>query len=192
MAAVVERTGGRQHEGDVPGRAAVPVGGLVFRVLNRLVPARWTAGVMRVLVVPLDAALQARSRGRFSAGRMLGVPSLLLTTVGARSGRPVATPLFYVAHAAGFAVVASNFGRAHHPAWSTNLLRNPAAVLCTGGRQMPVSARLVMGAEREQIWQGFLRISADYQGYRDRSGRDLRVFHLQLAGAEEAGLPGKA
>ncbi|MFF2786282.1 hypothetical protein ACFVT6_05880 [Streptomyces sp. NPDC058049] len=64
--------------------AAVPVGGFVFRVLNRLVPARWTAEVMRALVAPLDAALQARSRGRFS------VPSLLLTTVGARSGRPVA------------------------------------------------------------------------------------------------------
>lgn len=80
--------------GGIDGMAAVPVGGFVFRVLNRLVPARWTAEVMRALVAPLDAALQARSRGRFSAGRMLGVPSLLLTTVGARSGRPVATPLF--------------------------------------------------------------------------------------------------
>ncbi|GLX34280.1 hypothetical protein Sros01_03530 [Streptomyces roseochromogenus] len=186
MSATESETGG------IDGLITVPVGGFFFRLLNRIVPARWTAEVMRVLVVPLDAALQVRSRGRFSAGRILGVPSLLLTTVGARSGRPVATPLFYVPHAAGYAVVASNFGRAHHPAWSDNLLQNPAASLCTGGRRMPVSARPVMGAEREEIWQGFLRISADYRVYRDNSGRELRIFHLQPTGSGKAGLPVKA
>jgi deazaflavin-dependent oxidoreductase (nitroreductase family) len=97
--------------------------------------------------------------------------------------------LCYVGHAGGYAVVASNFGRANHPAWSSNLLKNPAATLCTGGRRMPVSARLVTGAERDEIWQGFLGISSHYRAYRERSGRDLRIFHLQPVGTEEDVIP---
>ncbi|MGW7103823.1 nitroreductase family deazaflavin-dependent oxidoreductase [Streptomyces sp. NPDC054883] len=133
--------------------------------------------------------VQVRSGGRFSVSGLLGLPSLLLITVGAHSGRPVPTPLCYVGHADGFAVVASNFGQVHHPAWSSNLLKNPAATLCTGGRRMPVSARLVTGVERDEILQGFLCISSHYQAYCDRSGRHVRVFSLQPAVPDEGALP---
>ncbi|MEV6735111.1 MULTISPECIES: nitroreductase family deazaflavin-dependent oxidoreductase [unclassified Streptomyces] len=186
---VAEQPGGRQRRGGVSVRAGAPVRGVVLRVMQRIIPARWAAVMMRVLVVPLDTVVQMRSGGRFGACGLLGVPSLLLVTVGARSGRLIPTPLCYVGHAGGYAVVASNFGRAHHPAWSSNLLKNPAATICTGGRRMPVSARLVTGVERDEIWQGFLSISSQYQTYRDRSGRDLRIFCLQPVGPEEEGLP---
>lgn len=179
VAAVAQRPRRRQRPGGVSVRAGSRVRGVVRRVMHGVIPARWAAVMMRVLVVPLDTMVQVRSGGRFSACGLLGVPSLLLITVGARSGRPIPTPLCYVGHAGGYAVVASNFGRAHHPAWSSNLLKNPAATLCTGGRRMPVSARLVTGVERDEIWQGFLSISSHYQAYRDSSGRALRIFCLQ-------------
>ncbi|MFD9333149.1 nitroreductase family deazaflavin-dependent oxidoreductase [Streptomyces sp. NPDC060028] len=138
------------------------------------------AVVMRKLVMPLDRAVQVRTCGRFSAGRVLGISSLLLTTVGARSGRSTPTPLFYVDHAGGYAVVASNFGLARHPGWSVNLLKEPVAAVCVAGRQLPVSARLLTGGERDGVWRRFVSLSSDYQDYQERSGRDLRIFHLQL------------
>jgi deazaflavin-dependent oxidoreductase (nitroreductase family) len=129
--------------------------------------------------VPLDTAVQTRTNGRLSVGRTLGVTALLLTTTGARSGRSRPTPLFYVAHADGYAVVGSNFGQEHHPAWTTNLIKDPAATVSTAGQHVPVTARLVDGPEREEIWQKILTLSPGYQTYNDRSGRTLRIFHLQ-------------
>ncbi|MFK0046021.1 nitroreductase/quinone reductase family protein [Streptomyces sp. NPDC090741] len=180
--AVAQRPRGRQRLEGVSRVAGAPVRGAVFRAMDRIIPVRWAAAMMRVVLVPLDRMVQVRSGGRFSVSGLLGLPSLLLITVGARSGRLVPTPLCYVGHADGFAVVASNFGQARHPVWSTNLLKNPAATLCTGGRRMPVSARLVTGVERDEILQRFLCISSHYQAYCDRSGRDVRIFHLQPAG----------
>ncbi|MFK0045974.1 nitroreductase/quinone reductase family protein [Streptomyces sp. NPDC090741] len=168
-------------------RPTTAVGNAAFRVLNRIGWTRWAGVLMRAVMVPLDTVVQARTNGRLSAGRSLGVPSLLLTTTGARSGRPRPTPLFYVDHAGGYAVAGSNFGLAHHPAWTANLLHNPAAVLSTAGQRMPVTARLVTGPEREDIWQKILTLSTGYQTYNDRSGRDLRIFHLQPTGAHGPG-----
>ncbi|MEU1034380.1 nitroreductase/quinone reductase family protein [Streptomyces mirabilis] len=64
-----------------------------------------------------------------------------------------AGPIVYVAHRDGYGVVGSNFGLAHHPARTTNLLRDPHAVVSTAGQRIPVTARLVEGEEREEIWR---------------------------------------
>ncbi|WP_371656825.1 MULTISPECIES: nitroreductase family deazaflavin-dependent oxidoreductase [unclassified Streptomyces] len=127
----------------------------------------------------MDTVLQRYSVGRWSVGRGLGVPSLLLASTGARSGQPRQSPLFYVGHRNGFCVVGTNFGLAHHPAWTTNLLHNPHAVVITAGQRIPVTARLVEGKERDGVWAQFLDLYSGYQTYSDRSDRHLRIFHLQ-------------
>jgi deazaflavin-dependent oxidoreductase (nitroreductase family) len=152
---------------------------LASRVINKIGPARWVGAVTRAVVVPLDTALQEKSLGRLSVGRGLGMTTLLLTTTRARTGQRHLTPLFYVDHAGGYAVVGSNFGLEHHPAWTTDLLTNPAATITTTGQQTPVTARLVNSPEREEIWTKLLNLFAGYQTYSDRSGRKLRIFHLQ-------------
>ncbi|MFF1904821.1 SDR family NAD(P)-dependent oxidoreductase [Kitasatospora sp. NPDC058218] len=159
-------------------------GSPALRLLNKLSP-----GAVRLaqrIVVPLDTALHRHSTGRLSTGRGLGVPSLLLTSRGARSGKPRHVPLYYAPHRDGYGVVGSNFGLLHHPAWTANLLHHPRAVVTTAGRRIPVTARLVEGEEREEIWQKLLELGPAYQTYSDRSGRDLRIFHLQPT-APEAG-----
>ncbi|MFI7235662.1 SDR family NAD(P)-dependent oxidoreductase [Streptomyces cyaneofuscatus] len=155
--------------------------GLAYRVMNKIGPARWAGAVMRTAMVPLDLTLQKKTTGRLSVGRGLGIDSLLLHTTGARTGQPRSTPLFYVAHKDGHAVIGSNFGLAHHPAWTTNLIKHPHATVTTAGRRTPVHARLVEGPEREEIWNKILTLSAGYQTYSDRSGRTLRIFHLEPA-----------
>jgi hypothetical protein len=99
----------------------------VLRLMDKAGPTVWISAAGRLLLVPVDTMLQFHSAGRLSVGRVLGVPSLLLTSTGALSGQPRQAPLFYVAHGDGYGVVGSNFGLARHPAWTTNLLRDPHA-----------------------------------------------------------------
>src|SRR3712207_2304310 len=66
---------------------------------------------------PLDRRLLLRSRGRFTVLGPIGAPTLLLTTTGAKSGRPRTSPLLYWRDGGCLHVVGSNFGQAHHPAW---------------------------------------------------------------------------
>jgi deazaflavin-dependent oxidoreductase (nitroreductase family) len=137
----------------------------------------WFAAVFRPLV-PLDRALGRLTRGRFVALGIAELPSMLLTTVGRRTGQPRTSPLLYVPDGPAYVVIASNWGRRSHPSWSTNLLANPVAAVTVGGRRIPVRAELVTGAERERLWQLLLAIWPAYRTYLQRSGRVLRIFRL--------------
>jgi deazaflavin-dependent oxidoreductase (nitroreductase family) len=163
------------------GASGAQTSGLALRLMNRIGPAKWAATVMRLFLVPVDTVLQRHSTGRLSVGRGLGVPSLLLTASGARTGKPRQVPLFYVPHRGGYAVVGSNFGLPHHPAWTINLLRHPDCTITTAGQTIPVVAHLVEGEEREELWRKLLDLASGYQTYSERSGRDLRIFHLRPA-----------
>jgi deazaflavin-dependent oxidoreductase (nitroreductase family) len=101
--------------------------------VRRLGHRRWFSQVGRVMV-PVDRLLSRLTRGRLVALRMPGLPCMLITTTGRRSGQPRITPLLYARDGDAFVVVASNWGQRHHPAWSTNLLADPAASVTVGGR----------------------------------------------------------
>lgn len=132
-------------------------------------------------MVPLDARLQRLTTGRLSAGRVVGLHSLLLTTTGAITGQLRQVPLFYVPYAHGFAVIGSNLGADRNPSWSANLLSHPHATVVTRGKQLPVLARLAHDPEREEIWQTILAVSPGYAAYEERCSRPLRIFLLQPA-----------
>ena len=113
------------------------------------------------------------------------VPSLVLHTVGAKSGEPRDAALMYTPDGQGRAIVAgTNFAGARHPAWTTNLLAHPDAAITVRGRRMPVHATPVPDAERDAVWA---RIEAQWPGYRNyerESGRTVRLFRLQPVRAE--------
>lgn len=75
-------------------------------------------------------------------------------------------------------MVASNFGQAAHPSWSTNLLHDPHAHVTWRGKRQPVKARLLTTAEKASQRQRILSALPVYDTYAARSGRDIRVFHL--------------
>jgi deazaflavin-dependent oxidoreductase (nitroreductase family) len=127
--------------------------------------------------VPLDRLLGRVSRGRLLA---LGLPSLLITTTGRKSGEPRTNPLLYAPDGDGFVVIGSNWGQAHHPAWSGNLLANPQATVAVRGERIAVRARLAEGAERERLRELLLRVWPAYRAYERRAdGRALRIFRLE-------------
>jgi deazaflavin-dependent oxidoreductase (nitroreductase family) len=136
---------------------------------------RWFARLGRALV-PADRFVARLTRGRVIA---LGIaPSLTITTIGRKSGRPRTQPLLYARDGDGFAVVGSNWGQSAHPAWSSNLLAHPQAVVRLAGRSIPVDAELVSGAERDRLWALLIRVWPAYTEYAKRANRELRIFRL--------------
>lgn len=139
----------------------------------------WFAKLGRKLV-PMDLAIQQRTGGKVSVSALLGLPALLLTTTGRRSGQPRSSPLLYVPHGEEIIVIGSNWGQPKHPAWSANLLANPDAEVTLRSRRYPVTGRLVTGAERARLWAEATRIWPAYDTYAERAGdREIRVFLLR-------------
>jgi len=94
------------------------------------------------------------------------VPSLLLTTIGRKSGERYLFPLFYGTVGTGYIVVASKGGAPEHPGWYRNLVANPHVEVQVGTRKFAALARTATGEEREKLWQqavGFWPPYADYQ-----------------------------
>lgn len=130
-------------------------------------------------VVPLDLALQKRTKGHVSLLRMAGLPYLLLTVTGRTSGQPRSVPLLYVPHGDDYVVIGSNWGQRRHPEWSANLLAHPEAVVRERGQDIRVRARQVTGEERARLWREATAVWPAYDTYVERAGgRELRMFVL--------------
>lgn len=140
---------------------------------------QWFATVGRVAVVPMDRALYRISGGRWSLLATAGLPPLSLITIGRKSGQRRMVSLLYTRHGSGYIVTASNWGQQAHPAWSANLLATPEAEVNIKGRQFPVQARLVTGAERSELWSLIRETWPAYDTYAARAAsREIRVFVL--------------
>ena len=129
-------------------------------------------------VVPhVDRFLHKITGGKFiSSGGLL--PSMVLTTTGAKTGQKRTTPLATKPEGAGWYVVGSNFGREKHPAWTANLIANPDVEVSLKGKDTPVRAHLLTAEEKAELWPRLGKFGPNYDGYGERIGRDLRVFRL--------------
>jgi deazaflavin-dependent oxidoreductase (nitroreductase family) len=87
--------------------------------------------------------------------------------------------LVYLPDGDGALVVASNFGREKHPAWSTNLLAHPDFRAAAGGERWTGRARLLDTAEKAQRWPDLIAHMPAWDGYTKVTDRDLRVFALE-------------
>jgi deazaflavin-dependent oxidoreductase (nitroreductase family) len=140
---------------------------------------RWFAMLGRRFV-PLDRWMLSHTKLRTSMADRHGLPSLLLTTTGRRTGEPRTQPLLYLTDGDGIVVLGSNWGQQHHPAWSANLLANPEATVSLGGETFPVRATLATGAERDRLWRTVLEVWPPFATYEKRaSGRQIRIFRLE-------------
>lgn len=130
------------------------------------------------IVPALDKAVHRLTGGRVMLSARL-MPAIVLTTTGARSGLPRRTPLACMPETGGtLVVVGSNFGRDAHPAWTGNLLKDPRARIERNGREIPVEAALLTGAERAEAWQAVVRFWPPYAAYAARVEREIRLFRL--------------
>ncbi len=128
-------------------------------------------------LVPLDRRVLRATKGKYTLFGPTSMPELLLTTTGRKSGQPRLSALSYLRDGERLLVLGSNFGQQHHPAWSLNLIANPEAVVAINGIEIPVTAALLTGPEREAGLARFLAYPM-YQAYRTRTDRELRLFAL--------------
>lgn len=120
---------------------------------------------------------QRLSHGRLG-GRIAGMPVLLLTTTGRRSGRPRTTPLTFFRDGPALVVIASNGGSDRAPSWSLNLRATPAASVRIGGEELAVVARVASPEERARLWPEITATYAGYARYEQRTAREIPLFLL--------------
>jgi deazaflavin-dependent oxidoreductase (nitroreductase family) len=110
-----------------------------------------------------------------------GMPTLLLTTRGRRSGMRRRTPLIYGEAGDSYLVVASNGGSSSPPAWYLNLTEDPAVDVQVGAEIFPAWARIATAAEKPLLWQQMASIFPTYDSYQAKAGRDIPVVILDRA-----------
>ena len=108
-----------------------------------------------------------------------GVPTLLLTTTGRKSGEARTTPLIYGEDGANHVVVASKGGAPEHPAWFKNLDADPSVRVQVGPDEFAAGARVATGEERERLWKLMSGIWPDYDDYATKTDREIPVVVLE-------------
>lgn len=107
------------------------------------------------------------------------VPSLLLTTVGRKSGERYLFPLFYGRDGDGYVIVASKGGAPEHPGWYKNLVANPEVGVQVGTETFAAVARTATGAERARLWDIAVKFWPPYADYQKKAvDREIPVVVL--------------
>jgi deazaflavin-dependent oxidoreductase (nitroreductase family) len=153
---------------------------LLHRSVRRLAATRPGSWFFAHTLQRLDRVVYRASGGRTTAAAVLsGLPVVMLTSTGAKSGRELSVPLLGFEEGDAVILIGSNFGRAHHPAWYHNLRAHPQARIVVRGRSREVVAEEVQSPERER----YLGIAAvaypGYRRYEQRAApRRISVFRL--------------
>lgn len=150
------------------------------RALRSIVASRPGAWMARHTLSRIDLLAHRVAPGRIPPSQWLAaVPVGLLTTTGARSGKPHTVPLLITTLEGGWGVIASNYGSARPPAWYFNLRANPVASLEVDGVAHRVRVAQVQGSEKERVREAALGWYRGYTAYEERAGgRDLGFFVL--------------
>ncbi|WP_328540267.1 nitroreductase family deazaflavin-dependent oxidoreductase [Streptomyces sp. NBC_00344] len=112
---------------------------------------------------------------------MRGMPVIVLTTRGARSGKIRKSPLMRVEHEGAYAVVASMGGAPKHPVWYHNVVADPRVELQDGPVRQDMTAREVTGDEKAAWWDRAVSAYPDYADYQEKTDREIPVFVLEAA-----------
>jgi deazaflavin-dependent oxidoreductase (nitroreductase family) len=135
--------------------------------------------VMRPIAPHIDRVASRLSGGRINVASAF-IPTLILVHRGAKTGRERRSPLSYVAVGDRFGLAGSNWGQAHHPAWTANLIANPDVSVVVKGKTIQVRARRLSDAEKAELWPRFVEMWPAYGEYEVRSGdRNIRLFLLE-------------
>lgn len=156
---------------------------LVQRALRRFAASGPGSWLFARVLHRIDRPVYRLTGGRHTFANLLsGIPVVMLTTTGARSGVPRIVPVLGLPTPDGLVVIASNFGQARHPAWYHNLRANPEGHATVNGINRAFHATEADGDVRERIWQEGLKVYPGFSQYERRaSHRRIAVFVLNTA-----------
>lgn len=125
-----------------------------------------------------EQAERFEESGGTEAADLRGMPIVVVTTVGAKTGKLRKTALMRVEHGGEYALVASQGGAPRHPAWYFNIVRQPLVELQDGPVKKDYRAREVHGAEKAEWWARAVAAYPPYADYQRRTDRQIPVFVL--------------
>jgi deazaflavin-dependent oxidoreductase (nitroreductase family) len=155
--------------------------GMLTPLAIRIGALAWLPKLLRQITW-LDKLLQRLTRGRWSILRIAGLPNLMLTVPGRKSGIPRSTPLLCVPCADGHLIAGSNFGGVRQPLWVVNVRAAGTVTISTGGRTRTAVARELAGEERSTAWAHMVETWPNYARYAERTDRVIPVFLLTPVG----------
>ncbi|WP_424807162.1 nitroreductase family deazaflavin-dependent oxidoreductase [Rhodococcus sp. 27YEA15] len=132
-------------------------------------PATWAA----------DQVAQIENSGGAEGNELNGLPVIVLTTIGAKSGKIRKTPLMRVEHNGSYAAVASLGGAPKNPVWYYNVVANPEVSLRDATQVFDLVAREVTGDEKALWWERAVAAYPDYADYQSKTDREIPVFVLE-------------
>lgn len=107
-----------------------------------------------------------------------GVPCLILTTTGRKTGQERKLPLIYQEHNGSYVIVASKGGDPQHPGWYLNLQANPEVKVQVKADQFTATARTATADERAQLWSKMTKVWPAYDEYQAKTDREIPVVVL--------------
>lgn len=171
---------GSVHNGTMLGQSFEDANAF-HRMMRRFASTPVGAALLRPTAHHLDRLITRVSGGRSSfAGLATGIPVVMLTTTGAKSGELRTVAVYGIPHPDGLALIASNFGGAKHPSWYHNLKAHPEATVTIGRDTWHATARLATPGERDEIWAKGLELYPGWRKYEVRAGkRHIEAFVLE-------------
>lgn len=128
-----------------------------------------------------DQVQEYESSGGTRGTTLRGVPVVVITSVGATSGRLRKNPVMRIEHDGVYAAVASKGGAAENPSWYRNLVEHPLVELQDGPNKSDYIAHRTAGEERDVWWRRALDVWPDYATYQTKTDREIPVFVLDPA-----------
>ena len=125
----------------------------------------------------LNVRRYRRSEGR-RGGRIRGMPVLLLTVAGRRTGAPHTNPVVYFEDDGRYVVCGSGGGQRDEPQWFRNVRVAPTASIDIGARQIPVTVQVAEGDEYKRLWQRLTSIGPFFEGYQRKTERVIPLAVL--------------
>ncbi|MGH2877362.1 MAG: nitroreductase family deazaflavin-dependent oxidoreductase [Solirubrobacteraceae bacterium] len=135
-------------------------------------PAQWVR----------DQVHEIESSGGTRGTTMRDVPVIVITSVGAGSGKLRKNPVMRVEHEGSYVAIASKGGAPEHPAWYRNLVEHPLVEVQDGPAKGDFTARELSGEERERWWERAVAVWPDYATYQTKTDRQIPVVLLEPTG----------
>ncbi len=132
------------------------------------------------LVERMERLLRWLTRGRLGVLDLVGLPSVVVTVPGRKTGAPRTKTLQCVPYGDAFVLVGSNWGRTTHPAWSANLMAASRVRVRRRNEEFDAGVRLLSGDERDRAWRSVVDFWPNYQIAQEMAGgRGFRLFALE-------------
>jgi deazaflavin-dependent oxidoreductase (nitroreductase family) len=127
-------------------------------------------------ITAMDKFLQRITKGQWSFLRLAGMPSMMLTVLGRKSGVARSTPMLCVPYQGGHLVAGSNFGGPTEPIWVLNVRAADRVTVTVNGKTHDAVPRELTGEERAEAWEHMLKTWPNYAKYEERTKRVIPVF----------------